>query len=95
MSKNLKMNEPVNKKLISKNSEKIIQKRQPQNESKEETLKRLMIGKTIFSKTQPQINENNEKKVKKNIKELAEYSNKLYLQDQKIKKDREEKKRKR
>ncbi len=94
MSKNLKMNEPVNKKLISKNSEKIIQKRQPQNESKEETLKRLMIGKTIFSKTQPQINENNEKKVKKNMKELAEYSNKLYLQDQKIKKDREEKKKK-
>ena len=51
-----------------------------------------MIGKTIFSKTQPQNNENNEKKVKKNMKELTEYSNKLYLQDfQKIKKDREEK----
>ena len=28
------------------------------------------------------------------MKELAEYSNKLYLQDQKIKKDREEKKKK-
>ena len=92
ISKNLKKNEQVNKKLISKNSEKIIQKRQPQSESKEETLKRLMIGKTIFSKTEPEINENNEKKVKKNMKELAEYSNKLYLQDQKIKKDREEKK---
>ena len=93
ISKNLKKNEQVNKKLISKNSEKIIQKRQPQSESKEETLKRLMIGKTIFSKTEPEINENNEKKVKKNMKELTEYSNKLYLQDfQKIKKDREEKK---
>ncbi len=50
MSKNLKMNEPVNKKLISKNSEKIIQKRQTQNESKEETLKRLMIEKQFFLK---------------------------------------------
>ena len=50
MSKNLKMNEPVNKKLISKNSEKIIQKRQPQNESEEETLKRLMIEKHFFLK---------------------------------------------
>ena len=50
ISKNLKKNEQVNKKLISKNSEKIIQKRQPQNESKEETLKRLMIEKQFFLK---------------------------------------------
>ena len=62
------------------------------NESKEETLKRLTKGKSIFTRSQT-ANTNNEKKIKKSMKELTEYSNKLSLQDQKYKKEREDKKR--
>ena len=92
MNKNKeKKEEDINSvKLISKNSEQIIQKKNL-NETKEETLKRLMNGKTIFSKT-PNTENKNEKKIKKSMKELTEYSNKLFLQDQKLKKEREEKK---
>ncbi len=80
-----------NKKLISKNSEQIMKNKNP-NESKEETLKRLTKGKSIFTRSQT-ANTNNEKKIKKSMKELTEYSNKLSLQDQKYKKEREDKKR--
>ena len=80
-----------NKKLISKNSEQIMKNKNP-NESKEDTLKRLTKGKSIFTRSQT-ANTNNEKKIKKSMKELTEYSNKLSLQDQKYKKEREDKKR--
>ena len=80
-----------NKKLISKNSEQIMKNKNP-NESIEDTLKRLTKGKSIFTRSQT-ANTNNEKKIKKSMKELTEYSNKLSLQDQKYKKEREDKKR--
>ena len=94
MSRNMKDKEKdeLNKvKLISRNSEQIIQRKQNQTESKEETFNRLMNGKTIFSKSPPV--ENNEKKIKKTMKELEEYSKKLSYEDLKNKKEREEKKR--
>ena len=74
MSRNMKDKDKdeLNKvKLISRNSEQIIQNKQSQTESKEETFNRLMNGKTIFSKSPPI--ENNEKKIKKTMKELEEY----------------------
>ena len=94
MSRNMKDKDKdeLNKvKLISRNSEQIIQNKQSQTESKEETFNRLMNGKTIFSKSP--IVENNEKKIKKSMKELEEYSKKLSFEDLKNKKAREEKKR--
>ncbi len=74
MSRNMKDKDKdeLNKvKLISRNSEQIIQNKQSQTESKEETFNRLMNGKTIFTKSP--IAENNEKKIKKNMKELEEF----------------------
>ena len=94
MSRNMKDKDKdeLNKvKLISRNSEQIIQNKQSQTETKEETLNRLMNGKTIFSKSPPI--ENNEKKIKKTMKELEEYSKKLSSEDLKNKRAREEKKR--